>query len=260
MLGNRCRWGAARAYDSDALAWQTAVVGAGGSVSYAQLGYVDRLVFDLKAAGVWTSLDRLFLFAAESTPQALVDLIARASATAVNSPAFTANRGWQGNGTSSYVDSNFNPVGGGKYSQNDAAWGVWLETNSGSGGMVGNDNGAYSRFLINSSLNRELNINSLTNGGSYNAAQSTGFHHGQRTGASASAAYGVNGAQEATTSTSSFGPPNRTITFLAVNYTALALFSASRLAAGWIGKSITPSQVASFYTAMRTYMTSVGVP
>src|SRR5262249_57621708 len=109
MLGTRAKFGGARPFDGDTLAWQSAVQGAGGAVGYAQLGFVDRLIFDLKAANVWAGLDRLWLFAAENSQQALIDLVARAGATAVNSPTFTATRGWQGNGTSSYLHSHFNP-------------------------------------------------------------------------------------------------------------------------------------------------------
>lgn len=92
--------------DRDAVAWRAAVLGAGGTVSAAQLGRVDRLARCLKVGGVWPVADRIWLFAAESSVQSLVDLVARATATAVNSPTFTAFTGWSGNGTTAFVNLN----------------------------------------------------------------------------------------------------------------------------------------------------------
>jgi hypothetical protein len=73
----------------------------GGALSNSELRLVSNLIRGLKTDGVWSSLDRLWLFAAENSTQALTDLVARSSATATNSPTFTANQGFAGNGTPS---------------------------------------------------------------------------------------------------------------------------------------------------------------
>jgi hypothetical protein len=263
MLGTRAKFGGARPFDGDTLAWQSAVQGAGGAVGYAQLGFVDRLIFDLKAANAWAGLDRLWLFAAENTQQALIDLVARAAATAVNSPTFTAARGWQGNGTSSYLNSNFNAAtAGDKFQLNDASHGVWVETyNSGaSGGFeVVNDFSAYSFVRGNDgSGNMSWAVN---NNGAVGAAAiantgiQTGLFQAQRTGASALALF-RNGASIATDSRTTGIVRNQNHGILA---NLGANFSAARLAAAFIGGSLTGKE-AGFYNAMRTYMTSVGVP
>jgi len=93
--------------DVDATSWRAAVLAAGGSVSDSQFQRISRLIRSLKGAGIWALLDRLWLHAAESSVQGLVDLKARTVATAVNSPAFAINRGFTGDGASSYLNLNF---------------------------------------------------------------------------------------------------------------------------------------------------------
>lgn len=111
-----------RAPSTEALLWKASVVAAGGTVSDARLGLVSTLIGSLKTAGVWGLLDRLWLLAAENSQSALIDLVARAFATAINSPTFTADRGYAGNGSTSYLKSGFTPsVNGIAYQRNSAA-------------------------------------------------------------------------------------------------------------------------------------------
>lgn len=67
----------------------------------------NQLVVDLKAAGVWSKLDTFAVFATDGDADfALIDWINLSQYTAYNSPTFTSNQGFQGNGTSSYIGSN----------------------------------------------------------------------------------------------------------------------------------------------------------
>ena len=88
-------------FDVDALAHRSVVLAAGGSYSKARLGLTSAFNRALKGGGVWPRLDRFWIDAAESDPgnpgaskQSLIDLVARSASTLVNSPTFTANRGW----------------------------------------------------------------------------------------------------------------------------------------------------------------------
>jgi len=112
--------------DSATTAWVSAVVSAGGTVSAGREAHVDALVVGLKNDGVWTKLDRLWLFAAENTQSALIDLVATDQATAVNSPSFTADQGYTGNGTNSYINTTYLPgTDGPNWTGNAASFGVW---------------------------------------------------------------------------------------------------------------------------------------
>ena len=62
-------------------------------VSSTRRTLVDALIRGLKTDGVWSKLDRLWLFAAENATSALVDVKEGRLATAVSSPTFTTDRG-----------------------------------------------------------------------------------------------------------------------------------------------------------------------
>jgi hypothetical protein len=71
----------------------------------------NQLVVDLKNAGIWSKLDTFAVFATDGDSDfALIDWIRLTDYTAVNSPTFTTNVGFQGDGTSSYIESNYLPV------------------------------------------------------------------------------------------------------------------------------------------------------
>ena len=91
--------------------------------SAAQQVKQNKLVVDLKAAGVWSKLDTFAMFANDGGSNfALIDWKRLSLYTAVNSPTFTTNQGFTGNGTSSYIDTNFNPATSGtNYVLNDAS-------------------------------------------------------------------------------------------------------------------------------------------
>jgi hypothetical protein len=76
--------------------------------SASQQALQNQLVLDLKTAGVWSKLDTFAVFATDGDSDfALIDWKRLIDYTAVNSPTFTPNEGFQGNGTSSYIDLNY---------------------------------------------------------------------------------------------------------------------------------------------------------
>ena len=96
--------------DSDVRAWYNAVFVNGGSVSIGRLAIVNTFVRAEKASGAWTLTDDYLVFWAENAAQALTSLKRRVLATAVNSPTFTADRGFTTDGATSYVNTLFAPV------------------------------------------------------------------------------------------------------------------------------------------------------
>lgn len=84
----------------------------------------NQLMLSLKAAGVWSKLDTFAVFANDGSSNfGLIDWKRLSLYTAVNSPTFTSNVGFQGNGTSSYINSNFNTALGATR-QNNASMGA----------------------------------------------------------------------------------------------------------------------------------------
>jgi hypothetical protein len=90
----------------------------------------NQLVLDLKAGGIWSKLDTFAVFATNGNIDfALIDWKRLSQYTAINSPTFTTNDGFLSNGTSSYVDTNFNPASSGvNYTLNDASIFIWNNT------------------------------------------------------------------------------------------------------------------------------------
>lgn len=129
------KWGAG--YDPDALALFARFT---TPATDARKALINTLILALKAAGVWTKLDVLHVYAAHDAQAARQNWKGNfANATAVGGPTFTTDRGYAGNGSSSYLNLNFNPGDGGTYKflRDDAAYGVWNRTASPSGGSFG---------------------------------------------------------------------------------------------------------------------------
>jgi len=113
--------GGAPNYDPIVVAWRAAVISAGGTVSAVRLRIWSDMWAGIRADGDLSSFDSLWGFCGEDTQSALIDFIGLRTATAVNSPTFTANQGYAGNGTTSYINSTWNPVTHGvAYTQNSA--------------------------------------------------------------------------------------------------------------------------------------------
>ena len=88
----------------------------------------NQLVVDLKAAGVWSKLDTFAVFATDGDSDfALIDWINLSQYTAYNSPTFTADQGFQGDGVSAYIDTNYNAFTSGvNYSLDSASMGGYM--------------------------------------------------------------------------------------------------------------------------------------
>lgn len=83
----------------------------------------NQLVIDLKDGGIWSKLDTFAVFATDGDSDfALIDWKRLTQYTAVNSPTFTTNEGFKGDGVAAYLSNNFNPTSQGtNYTLNDAS-------------------------------------------------------------------------------------------------------------------------------------------
>jgi hypothetical protein len=127
--------------------------------------------------------------------------------TLVNSPTFTANQGFNGNGTSSYINTNYNPstFSSPKYLLNDASLG-WHKRTTGTLSTVRNIVGVAS-FRIN-----------MVNQNSNNQIFNTTFGTGQ----SIATNFGINGFALAN-KTASLAGTNYVANTTPINYTASAV-------------------------------------
>jgi hypothetical protein len=119
--------------DADALAYLSAQTTAPSS---GERALVDALVKGLKADGDWDKFDFIIL-PAETQQAALLNLKTPSQAAfAVNTPTFTPNRGFTGDGVASHVDFGeaFNAAGN-VFAAADATLGVWVNQQSATAGV-----------------------------------------------------------------------------------------------------------------------------
>ena len=227
--------------------------------SAARQTLITALVAALKTAGVWTKLDVLYVLAAHDAQAARLNWKADAyNLTAVNSPIFTTDRGYAGDGVSMHLTAGVNWNALTNYTQNDNCIFSWETGNL-----------ALSRYSIGSvgilARNRlcartgagtiaEIRTSSPSAfGPTLPAATSVGLTAGQRTGATAEEAF-KNGVSMGTATGASGTPDAAGVALLRDNTT----YAARSIAVAGIGGSLSSVQHAALYTALNTYLTAVG--
>lgn len=240
--------------DADVLRWRSAVVANGGFVSGPQLAKVSAFVRQLKGAGVWPRLDRLWLFATENANQALIDLKELTAATATNSPTHTPMQGYTGNGSTSFVDANWAPADGINYQQDDCTFGFWTFS-TGQDTLAGCQ--TTNDLLFNTSNPSGIfatRLNTKTVTGSDAVPDGSGLSAASRTGASATRQY-KNGALLPSPGTAT----STTRSAVKVGFgKSDGGFSTKNYAMGFVGASLTATQHFALYCAFRAYLTAVG--
>ncbi|TFW14422.1 hypothetical protein EGY25_04310 [Brevundimonas intermedia] len=218
-----------------------------------------NLISELIDAGVWSKLDALYLLAAHDGQAALVNMKTPSQVlTAVGGPAFLGSRGYQGNGSSSYLQSGFDASAGGhQYVQDSAHMGVWNLTEvQEAAPCIGMDNARIlPRNTSDNTVLRANNASSLTRAG---RTTSTGHTMWSRVSATAVRDFrnGVLGAQS--TSASAALPTGQSFRVLGAASAATASFSGRRLAAAHWGGGLTDVEASALHAALNDYLAAVG--
>jgi hypothetical protein len=214
----------------------------------------NRLISDLKAAGIWNKLDTFGVFATDGSSNfALVDWKRLTQYTPVNNPTFTPNIGFSGNGINTYIDLNYNPFTSGvNYTQNNASYGCLVDGISGTATGLMNTSG---NSIIRSNMMLNLNIGrNGINGGSGQGffTNTKGLNSNDRSNASNFDLL-ENGSVTSTHAISSTSMP--TAIRVMYGYTFYAP-STMYFNAVYAGASLRNEQ-SSFYTALNTYYSSI---
>lgn len=238
--------------------------------SSTRVAVIDQLIRALKAAGIWARLDALWLLAAHDAQAARLNAVQGAyDLTAVNSPAFTADHGYKGNGTSAYLASGYIPyVVGGKYLQNDASVGAFIRQLA----------GARAAVVVNETQVSGVDILKLSAGVSvpwlvkFNCDWGqTRFSVANLAASPATIAASVQDSGEpllykdgtVDPGTSVFarvptGNPSGSAIRLLGGAGGTPDYSSSEISAAWLGGALTVTQHAQMNTILRTYLTAVG--
>lgn len=225
---------------------------------------INNLIVALKGAGVWAKFDAFYMMAGADAQAARRNWIADIyNPTAVSSPTFTADRGYTGNGSSSYLNSNFNPATAvtPKLTQNSGHFALTtLNSRAANAGTAGQYSGSglfISPFYTIPGGTARGGANDSETAGFASVAQSNSRLLVSRTGATTKAMY-QNGAVIATSSQASAALSSNDLFLLALNTGAAGNFCADQEAHASIGSGLTAGEVAAYDAAVLTYFQAVG--
>lgn len=222
---------------------------------------IDTTVGALKSSGVWTELDVLYLTAAADAQAARINWKSPSSFTLVNvgsAPAFQADRGFTGDGSTSRLDTTWAASPNGvKFTMNSNSCWLWSRTDGKSTNYDIGRIGGTGQYGLRpwSTTNNQDGRNS--DGGDAGVPQTTGlgFFGSARINASLKREW-LNGAQvgsDLTTASATLSTGSAYI--CGANST---IFSTRQISAVAFGSALSGLENA-FYNAIATYMTGVGV-
>jgi Glycosyl hydrolases family 16 len=230
----------------------------------ARAALYDQMIRKLIQQNILSTLDAAWMYAAQDAVTARSNMVSgRYTATGVNSPTFTPNVGLQGNGTSSYDDTGFNPTTPGQphcalnscalyvfsldYAQNNVA------------SLAGNFDGTQGTTLSQRNPSNQIAIRVNSTAGTVmatNVVSGFGLMVAQRPN-SANIAVWRDGVQLGTSAVATTSKANND--FGLGHAIGTATFSTNRIAFAAIGDgSLNAAQMQAFSDAVYSYLYAVG--
>jgi hypothetical protein len=218
---------------------------------------IDDLITTLVDAGVWAKLDILYVLAAHDSQAALINWIdpAGVAGTAVNGPTFTADRGFAGDGATSYIDSGIRlDTLGGNYTQDSACMFVWSLTDAADDDYYDIGTGTQARLNARRTTGSMLTRANDGTNSAVAVADSLGLSMWSR-GASGSYDRYRNATSLGAASVASIGLDN---TNLDVLRGGPGQYSARQIAVAGVGGYLDASEQGALHGALSDYLTDVG--
>jgi hypothetical protein len=215
----------------------------------------NTLLIALKDAGVWSKLDTFANFATDGSTQfALIDWKRLVQYNASTGPTFTTNEGFMGNGTSSYIDTNFNPASGtNNYTLNNASRYLFMYMASGTGPLDGVITAGLNNMTRTSTSNHRINSALGLTGGTFDFNATRGMKSIHRTSSTNVTLFNDNtaSAPQRTSLSTSIRSENQFIL-----KSGATLHGAHEVSMYAMGANLI-SENADFVTAYNTYITSL---
>jgi hypothetical protein len=237
-------------YDADAEAYFAAM---SVEPDATRKGLLNDLIVGLKADSIWAKLLGLWVFAAHDEQAARVNAKTPAQVlTAVNSPAFTTDRSYAGDGATSYLATSFT---GGSITRSDWTMAVLVDvaTATSLSGIMGYVLNAGELRASTASNGTRARMGTATSSTSTTVGANDQFIAGRRTGTNQSIVMGTSIEGAATVTDSSSGAAN-VIDILRVgtNHTNAALQHAV------LASYLDDTEILNLRTRLRTYSIAVG--
>lgn len=218
---------------------------------------ISNVIASLKAGGVWSKLDGFYLTAAADSQAARQNWVQDLyNLTAINSPAFVADRGYTGDGASSYLDSGFDPTtAAGLYAKDSAHMGTFQRTaGNGAGVAMGNAN---ARLNPSGSTGPAFLQTRANDGTTTNGTSGTLPAYGAWSRAASGSYTAYEGSTDTSTIVSVASTALTAASFTICRANGLTLNS-SQIAAAHFGGALTGAQLKSARDAITTYLQAVG--
>jgi hypothetical protein len=240
--------------DPDALAFFARVTAAGGTLSATEQTAVNQLVLDMKGGAnpIWSSMKAIYPMVGASAA-ACAQNLKSSSFTGTFTAGWTfASTGVTGNGTSAYMDTNFNPNTSSNvnskhmsyYSRNNFI-NCQIGINVGNFDQIYYVAGGYYNILSTSSFSQII------------TATTKGLVIASRTSAIGGCTTYVNNSNLGNDGQTATGNPNGNLWLNARSTSAAGTASSNECAFASIGDGLTDTEASNFYTAVQAFNTTL---
>jgi len=239
--------------DADWLAYYNRVIAAGGSLTTTEQNATKTLVADLKANSLWTPMKAIYPMVGASAA-ACAQNLKSSSFTGTFSSGWTfASTGVTGNGTSAYMDTNFNPNTSSNANSKHMSY---YSRNNFVNCQIGVNSVAYDQIYYISP-----NYYSILSSGfvaSIAGAAAKGFVVASRTSSISGCITYVNNSNLGNDGAVATVNPTANLYINARNEgTGTGGFSSNQCAFASIGDGLTSTQAGNFYTAVQAFQTTL---
>jgi SPP1 family predicted phage head-tail adaptor len=253
----------ASSVDADAAAFFARVTTAGGTLTTTEQNAVNTLVVQMKADGIWNKMKAIYPMVGASAAACAQNLKSSSFTGTFTSGWTFAATGVQGNGTSAFFNTLFNPNA--QSTQNSSHVSVYLRTNSGGSSQgiftCASDYGSISNNFgigkYNGGVSMRGYIGSALSNGAAVSSNNLGLWTVSTNGSSTQILYedGVSVSNLAYNQSL----PNFNVYLGAGNYGTggAQLYSAFNFAFSSIGDGLSATDITNFYTAVQAFQTSL---
>ena len=246
----------ASSVDADAAAFFARVTTAGGTLTTTEQNAVNTLVVQMKADGIWTKMKAIYPMVGGgqgNQAEACRQNLKSASFTGTFTSGWTfASTGATGNGTSAYMDTNFNPN---TSSNVDSKHLSYYSRNNFINCQIGIIASGYDQiFYITSayySILSSLSYSAIT------TATTNGFVLASRTSVLGGCKTYVNNSNLGNDGVTATANPNGNLWLNARSPSASGTASNNECAFASIGDGLTDTEAANFYTAVQAFQTTL---
>lgn len=224
--------------------------------STARKALINTLIGSMINAGAWAEMDCLYVMAAHDAQAARLNWIAdQDNLVPVNSPVFTVDRGYAGDGATSYLTTGFAP-GNGKTLQNDHHFALWNRSNvaanvanAGSSLLSIGTRSASDSYVTRSAHSAASTVANANGQGFFALRRNSGGGYKRSRNAVPFADSSVSSTVFSGTSTIFIGGRNNG---------GLTTPSSDQIAELSVGGYFDDAALSAYYSSLNTYMTAIG--